>query len=121
MSVSDYILVVDDDPSIRQLVVSIFEDEGFEVRSAPDGQAALGILDMGTPSLVILDLQMPVMDGRSFFRALRAAGYSTSVLLLSAFGAEAAMAELGADDALSKPFDIEDLLGRAQTLLRRSA
>jgi two-component system response regulator MprA len=116
-----YILVVDDDASIRQLTRSVFQDEGYDVRVAPDGKAALTIVEQEAPRLVVLDLQMPIMDGRTFFRALRAAGYRAPVLLLSAYGAESAMAELGADDAIEKPYDIDELLDRAQTLLRRSA
>jgi two-component system response regulator MprA len=121
LTTSGYILVVDDDASIRQLTMSVFQDEGYEVRVASDGRVALSIVQNEAPRLVVLDLQMPIMDGRTFFRALRAEGYSAPVLLLSAYGAEKAKAELGADDAIEKPYDIDELLGRAQALLQRTA
>jgi DNA-binding response OmpR family regulator len=121
MTSAGYILVVDDDASIRQLTSAVFQDEGYVVRVAPDGRAALSLVEAETPRLVVLDLQMPVMDGRTFFRALRAGGYASPVLLLSAYGAESAMQELGADDAIEKPYDIDELLERAEALLQRSA
>jgi len=118
---SEYVLVVDDDASIRALTISVLEDAGFAVREAPNGAAAMAVVEAGAPNLVILDLQMPVMDGRAFFRALRAAGHAMPVLLLSAHGVDSAMAELGAQGAIAKPFDIDDLLDRAQGLVQLSA
>jgi DNA-binding response OmpR family regulator len=119
---SEYILVVDDDASIRALTISVLEDAGFAVREARNGSAAMAVVEAGPPPcLVILDLQMPVMDGRAFFRALRAAGHAMPVLVVSAYGADAARIELGADASIGKPFDIDDLLGRAQDLLQLTA
>jgi len=115
---SDYILVVDDDASIRALTASVLEDGGFTVRSAPNGSVALDVVRESAPCLVVLDLQMPEMDGRSFYRALRAAGFHTPVLLMSAHGARQAQSELGAEAAISKPFDIDDLLARTISLLK---
>jgi two-component system response regulator MprA len=118
---SEYVLVVDDDASIRALTVSVLEDAGFAVREAPSGAAAMAVVDAGAPCLVILDLQMPVMDGRAFFKALRAAGHAMPVLLVSAYGAETARTELGADGSIAKPFDIDELVDRAQGLVQLSA
>ncbi len=69
------------------------------------------------PEVIILDLEMPVMNGRAFYRALRAEGHQVPVLILSAYGAQAARTELGAEAAVDKPFEPEELVERASALI----
>jgi DNA-binding response OmpR family regulator len=90
---------------------------GFEVRVASHGEEALGLVKECEPDLIVLDLQMPVMDGRTFYRALRALGVQTPVVILSAFGARDAQAELHADAALNKPFEPDQLVELLRSLL----
>lgn len=111
------VLVVDDDPLIRSLVAIMLEDAGFEAATAESGQVALDRIASLPVQLVILDLAMPVMDGREFYRALRARGDTTPVLIVSGSGASRARQELGAEGSLSKPFDPEDLVERVRALL----
>jgi len=115
--------VVDDDPSVRDSLRRSLEFNGYEVSTAGDGQRALEILDEVVPDAVILDVNMPVMDGLEACRRLRAAGHDLPVLMLTAredvrdrvLGLDA-----GADDYLPKPFALEELLARLRALLRRS-
>ena len=91
------ILAVDDDPGLLRTLRRILASEGYSVSAAQDGEDGLQhVLTTGF-DLVILDLQMPRMDGRTFFRELRARGYTVPVLVLSAYGAEAAAKELRAE------------------------
>jgi CheY-like chemotaxis protein len=100
------ILVVDDDIGIRSLLGMALASERANVRMAMNGADALEVIRNSEPfDLIVLDLTMPVMDGRTFYRELRAMPCDTPVLLLSAFGAGAARRELGAEGAMSKPFD----------------
>jgi DNA-binding response OmpR family regulator len=110
------ILVVDDDAAIRNLVALALRDEGFEVRTAGNGELALYELERNDFDTIVLDLEMPVMDGWTFYRALRVRNRSTPVLILSAYGSSDARAELGADDALTKPFDPYELVEHVQRL-----
>jgi len=116
-----HIVVVDDDPTIRLLLRAILVDEGYEVRTAADGDAALRLIDAEVeagrkPDTIVLDLEMPVMDGKDCYRALRARGVTTPVLLLSAHGAHRAQLELGADAAMDKPFEPLELVRRIAQL-----
>jgi len=104
------ILVVDDDPALLRLVAVLLRTEHYEVRVASGGREALGLLRISTPSAVLLDLSMPEMDGREFYVAAREAGYAGPVVICSAYGAQAAVADLGADAAINKPFDTVELL-----------
>jgi DNA-binding response OmpR family regulator len=110
------ILVVDDDPGIRRLLRATLSDEGFDVTAASNGQEALAVARESEPDLVILDIEMPVMDGPACFRALRQQGIESAVIILSAHGARAAAAELGADAAIDKPFDPEDIIAHVRRL-----
>jgi DNA-binding response OmpR family regulator len=110
-------MVVDDDLALARMLRILFQSEGFDVVLAHDGQQALEKLDDGQPGLIVLDLQMPVMDGRSFYRELRGRGYGTPVILLSAYNSEAARDELGADAALSKPCDPDTIAAKARELI----
>ena len=107
------VLVVDDDPDILEALSEILEAEGFEVRRARNGQEALDRLSEALPDLVLLDLMMPVMDGREFSRRMRQRDDTrgVQVVVLSADRDVAAQArDLGAVGHLAKPFELDDLL-----------
>src|SRR5688572_29850571 len=107
------ILVVDDDPGVRTITSLSLRAEGHKVRTASNGREGLEALLNDTPYLIILDLQMPLMDGRSFFKAIDAPG-RPAVIILSAAGAEEACRELGAEDCITKPFDPEHLVATVE-------
>ena len=111
------ILVLDDDPSLLRAIRLTLVLEGFEVETAADGILGLEQLATNDFSLIVLDLQMPRMNGRTFFQELRGLGYQMPVLILSAFGAEVARQELGAEGAIAKPFDPDDLVTAIRRLL----
>ena len=118
------ILVVDDEPGIRSVLASSLEFEGYTVRTAADGRAALTEVERGRPDLVVLDVLMPGMDGLTACRRLRAADPHLPVLMLTArdlTGDRVAGLDAGADDYLAKPFDLDELLARVRALLRRGA
>lgn len=109
--VGEYVLVVDDDPSIRTLVTRLLEDESYETRAAEDGRAALAIVEERTPELVLLDMRMPVMDGWEFARRLRESRGDVPVVVMTAARDAALWAhEIGARGHISKPFDLDDLI-----------
>lgn len=118
------VLIVDDDPVIRRLVSLTLVDEGYQVDVAEDGEQGLALLDRAPdalPDLIVLDLEMPVLDGRTFYRKIRDRGLAVPVMILSAFGAHAARRELGAEAALDKPFDPFDLVRRLDRLVPRQS
>lgn len=104
------VLVVEDEPALRRLIALTLTDAGIDVNTAEHGRAALDVSALSPPDAVVLDLEMPVMDGRACFRALRALGIQAPVLILSAHGAREAASELGAQAAMDKPFDASDLV-----------
>lgn len=118
MNVSHRLLVVDDDASIRRLLHAIFTAKGFEVIEAGNGEEALQLVMHPRPCAILLDLEMPVMDGERCYRALRARGIAAPVLILSAADAEVVADELGADAGMSKPFRIEELTALMGQLVR---
>ena len=114
------VLVVEDDAQLRLLAVELLSTDGHVARGVPHGAAALVALDGWRPDLVLLDLDMPVMDGRAFLRAFRQRGEAARVVLFTASDAAHLVAEeLGADGVLTKPFDAEDLLRMASERSRR--
>ena len=113
------ILVVDDDLNLARLLRAILRTSGFDVVTSADAPAALDIAEEQAFDLIILDLRMPVMDGRTFYRELRGRGVQTPVVIASAYGARSALAELGAQAAIDKPFDPELLLDTVNRLLTR--
>ena len=118
------ILVVDDEPGIRSVLASSLEFEGYTVRTAADGRAALAEIDRARPDLVVLDVLMPGMDGLTACRRMRAADPHLPVLMLTArdlTGDRVAGLDAGADDYLAKPFELDELLARVRALLRRGA
>jgi len=117
------ILVVDDDPGIRDSLFAFLSRSGFEVSLAQDGQHALDMLPKTRPDLIILDVMMPRLDGRETLRRLRREGSWLPVILLTQVGeaTERAMAlEEGADDYINKPFEPHELVARIRAVLRRA-
>jgi CheY-like chemotaxis protein len=121
------ILVVDDDAAVQDLIVLALADQPHEVVTADHGVAALEVLGEWLPDVILLDLRMPIMDGRAFARAARErAGLAAPIIVMSSEpNAEAQAAEIRAAGTLSKPFDLADLarqLGRfAVPQARRAA
>ena len=116
------ILVVDDDPHIRQLLLFAFAKAGHATAEAADGEAALAAIAEHRPDLVILDINMPQMDGLEVCRRIRAAG-DLPILFLSSRDDEIDRVlgiELGADDYVVKPFSPREVVARAMAILRRS-
>jgi CheY-like chemotaxis protein len=107
------VLLIEDDATIRHVVVEALHDEGFVVREASDGLAALAVLEHWRPSLIVLDLMMPGMDGHQFRAEQRRRGLAPEipVILLSASrSAREAASVLGAVAVVAKPFDLVDLM-----------
>ncbi|MFF4477154.1 response regulator transcription factor [Streptomyces sp. NPDC001520] len=118
------VLVVDDDPEVRAALVDGLAVEGYEVRVAEDGLAALSAIAAAPPDAIVLDLAMPVMDGLAVCHRLRGLGDRTPVLVLTArdqISERVAGLDAGADDYLVKPFALDELLARLRALLRRAA
>lgn len=118
------VLVVDDEPAVRESLRRALELEGYKVELAEDGEIALEKLD-GTaePDAVILDILMPGIDGLEVCRRIRASGNQIPVLMLTAraeVDSRVAGLDAGADDYLSKPFALAELLARLRALLRRA-
>ncbi len=103
------VLVVDDDAALLRLLRLSLQDSGFEVSTATNGAEALDRLGAATPSAVVLDLEMPIMDGRTFYHEMRARGIEAPVLILSAYDARRAQRELNAEAWMDKPFDPGEL------------
>ena len=102
------ILVVDDDAGVRTMTSWALRAEGYTVHSAPDGSQGLAVMEREQVMVIVLDVQMPVMDGPSFFRAIDGPD-RPPVIILSAFDAKRICAELGAEGCLAKPFDPVEL------------
>lgn len=106
------VLVVDDDPDIRELLVSVLTDDGYEAMAAKDGREALAVLDRWPADVVVLDLMMPVMDGWTFAERMREKWSIPIVVLSAATDLARHAGRVGAADVVPKPFDIEMLLPR---------
>jgi DNA-binding response OmpR family regulator len=116
------VLVVDDEPMVREVVARYLELDGVKVHEAADGAAALEWLATHRPDLVVLDIMLPGVDGLSIMRQLRAAG-DVPVILLTARAEEVDRVlglELGADDYVVKPFSPRELAARVRSVLRRA-
>ncbi len=116
------ILVVDDEPSIREIVTLYLKRSGYEVATAADGQAAVDALARQTFDLVVLDLMLPQVDGLEITRRLRATS-QTPIIMLTARSEEIDRIlglEMGADDYVTKPFSPQELVSRVRAVLRRS-
>jgi two-component system, OmpR family, KDP operon response regulator KdpE len=117
------ILVIDDDPSIRQTLTRELALAGYDALSAADGVEGKALFEERRPDLVITDLAMPRADGHAVIAAVRRADDATPIVVLSVRGEEedkVRALDLGADDYVTKPFSLRELLARVRTQLRRS-
>jgi CheY-like chemotaxis protein len=111
------ILVVDDDPTILATVSETLDMEGYPVVTASNGAEALVAVDRDRPSLVLLDMRMPILDGWGFIRAIRERGLDLTVVVMTAAADARRWArETGAQGVLPKPFELDDLLAAVQRL-----
>jgi len=117
------VLLIEDEPSMRDGLIHNFEFEGMEMRAAADGPSGLEAARAGGIDLILLDVMLPGMDGFEVLKKLRDRGVETPVLMLTAKGLETDKLEgfkLGADDYVTKPFSIMELVARSKALLKRS-
>ncbi|UCG85365.1 MAG: response regulator transcription factor [Gemmatimonadota bacterium] len=117
------VLIVEDDPAILRGLKDNLEAESYEVLTAPDGQTGYRLIREQKPELVILDLMLPRMSGYEVCRRVRADGDMTPILMLTARGEEADRVlglDLGADDYVTKPFSVRELLARVRAIVRRA-
>jgi two-component system, OmpR family, response regulator ResD len=117
------VLVVDDEPIVRDVVVRYLAEEGYRTLEAGDGETARALLEQEEPSLVVLDLMLPGTDGLALCRWIRGRS-QLPVIMVTALGEEADRLtglELGADDYLTKPFSPRELVARIKAVLRRSS
>ncbi|HTJ44275.1 MAG TPA: response regulator [Kofleriaceae bacterium] len=117
------ILIVDDEPMVRETIAQVLRDEGYTVEVADDGRDALIKLDAHRPDAVLLDLMMPGMNGRQFLTALREDRNDQAlpvVVMTAVHGVGERALSLGATDIVEKPFDVDDLLGKIALAVYRS-
>ncbi len=112
------VLVVDDDPDIGEFVSLALSDQGYDVATAPNGEAALRATEERPPRLIVLDMRMPVMDGWEFARRYRQGPgpHAPIVVFTAARNAEERASEIAADAYLAKPFSLDDLLELVERL-----
>jgi len=116
------ILIVDDEPEIVRGLEDNLRFDGYQTAAATNGQEALALALTGAPDLILLDIMMPRMSGWDVCRALREKGIEVPVIMLTARGEEVDRVrglELGADDYVTKPFSLRELLARVRAVLRR--
>ncbi|MCX4824076.1 response regulator transcription factor [Streptomyces sp. NBC_01142] len=124
MSAAERILIVDDEPAVREALQRSLAFEGYGTEVAVDGIDALTRAETYAPDLIVLDIQMPRMDGLTAARRLRATGSRVPILMLTArdtVGDRVTGLDAGADDYLVKPFELDELFARVRALLRRSS
>ena len=117
------VLIIEDDPSISEIVSRVLEKEGFITHTAFDGAQGLDAYYLTLPDIIILDVKMPIMDGWETLTRLRRVS-ETPVIMLTVYSAKQDIIkglELGADDYLVKPFGIKELVARVTTVLRRTS
>jgi two-component system, OmpR family, KDP operon response regulator KdpE len=118
---SPKVLVIDDEPPIRKLLRMGLSAHGYEILEAPNGRISLELLEQKKPDLVILDLGLPDMQGLELLRMIRARNEGVPIVVLSSRGDEASKVQaldLGADDYVTKPFGMDELLARMRAALR---
>ena len=118
------LVVVDDEPNIRELLSTSLRFAGFEVHAAADGNGALQLVRDLEPDLVVLDVMLPDMDGFTVTRRMRDAGRHTPVLFLTAKDDTQDKVQgltVGGDDYVTKPFSLEEVVARIRAVLRRTA
>jgi CheY-like chemotaxis protein len=112
------VLVVDDDASIRECLCLALGDEGYAVAAAVDGLQALTRIKEAPPDLILLDMNMPSMDGWEFVRAYRhQAGPHAPIIVMTAHDAAARATQVGVASMLTKPFELDEITGLIQSLL----
>lgn len=119
---AESVLIVEDDAAVRRMLERSLAKEGFEVRAAADGAAALALAERSAPDLVVLDVTMPGLGGIDVCRRLRGSGLQSGVLMLTARDAvedRVRGLDAGADDYVVKPFAIEEVVARLRALMRR--
>ena len=117
------ILAIEDDPAILRGLADNLRFESYDVLTAADGESGYALIRQKKPDLIILDLMLPRLSGYEICRKIRAEGIQTPILMLTARGEEADRVlglDLGADDYVSKPFSIRELLARIRAILRRT-
>jgi DNA-binding response OmpR family regulator len=118
-----HVLVVDDEPMVREVITAYLERDGYRVTGVADGAAALRWLSVGRPDLIVLDLMLPAVDGLSVLAQLRRSAAGPPVIVVTARGEEPDRVlglELGADDYVVKPFSPRELVARVSSVLRRA-
>lgn len=118
------LLIIEDDPGIRLGIKDEFESEGYVVEEAGDGQQGLATAMQWNPDLIILDIMLPRLDGWEVCKRLRAEGHLAPIIMLTVKDKEIDRVlglELGADDYVTKPFSLRELVARAKAILRRCA
>ena len=122
MSSSESILIVEDDPAMLRILKGNFEYSGFAVETASDGEEALRKFIDYKPDVILLDIMLPKIDGHEVCQTLRADGSEVPIVMLTAKGQESDIVHglnLGADDYVTKPFSVKELLARVNAVLRR--
>jgi len=122
VNATDRILIIDDQKELLNGLAVNFRREGYEVLTATEGGAGLGLAREGRPDLIILDIMLPGMSGLDVCRELRRTGVEVPIIMLTARGEEMDRVlglEIGADDYLTKPFSVRELLARVRARLRR--
>lgn len=117
------VLVIEDNANLAFGLTRSLESEGYDVETSEDGTRGFELARTGDPDLIVLDLMLPGMDGYTILKKLRAEGKDMPVLILTARGEEADKVfgfRLGADDYVTKPFSLSELLARVQAILRRA-
>ena len=122
MTATPLVAIIEDDPALLRGLKDNFEAQGYRVKLARDGRAGLSEVLASPPDLLVLDIMLPILNGYEICRALRAKGLDMPIIMLTAKGQEEDIIrglELGADDYVTKPFSIRELLARAKAFLRR--
>ncbi|MEM7657175.1 MAG: response regulator transcription factor [Bacteroidota bacterium] len=117
------LLVVEDDPSLRELLEQNLRFEGYRVEVASNGKQGLEAVEIHQPDLILLDLMLPVMSGLEVCKRLRGTGNEVPIIMLTARDTQVDKIrglKIGADDYVSKPFDLMELLARIEAVLRRT-
>jgi DNA-binding response OmpR family regulator len=123
MAVHGRVLVVDDEPAVRDVLARYLERDGFDVDTAADGEDAIARFDADRPDLVLLDLMLPRVDGFEVFRAIRSRSEESPVIMLTARGEvtdRVVGLDVGADDYIGKPFSPSEVAARVRAVIRRA-